>query len=134
MPDGPVVISLLAADRVAAALGEIAPRLSIDGHPLEVRRIESIQEGDECHILFVGARARARTNEILAALAGRSVLTISDARGFARKGGMVEFTRKGQRLAFEVHQGTALRAELRISARLLALASAVYGDAPAGVP
>jgi hypothetical protein len=51
----------------------------------------SIPEG--CYVLFIGSKAAADLSSILAQVKGKPVLTVSDIKGFASKGGMIEIVR-----------------------------------------
>ena len=53
------------------------------------------------------------------------VLTVSDAEGFARDGGMVGFVREGMQLRFDINREAARRGQLRLSAELLKVARSV---------
>ncbi|HEY8508099.1 MAG TPA: YfiR family protein, partial [Steroidobacteraceae bacterium] len=59
--------------------------------------------------------------------AGAPILTVSDARNFASRGGVIELFEQGNRLRFVVNVENARRAGLRISSMLLQLASRVEG-------
>jgi hypothetical protein len=50
------------------------------------------------------------------------ILTIGDAPGFAKRGGIINFTLEENRVRFEVNVEAAKNAVLTISSRLLALA------------
>ena len=45
----------------------------------------------DCHMLFIGKEAAARVSRIIEQTRNRPILTVSDIKGFADKGGMVEF-------------------------------------------
>ena len=132
--EGPVVIGVLGANEVAGALETMVQGRSIEGRSLKIERLDGVDGASRCHIVFLGAGARDRLEALLAAIGAASVLTLSDSDRFARQGGMVEFVRRGRRLAFEIHRGALAQAGLRINPRVLELAEEVYGDAPANTP
>lgn len=47
----------------------------------------------DCHILFIGKAAVARVSRIIEQTRNRPILTVSDIKGFADKGGMIEFVK-----------------------------------------
>jgi len=53
------------------------------------------------------------------------VLTISETAGFAKRGGMINFTLQDSKVRFEANVDAAKQAGLNISSRLLSLASIV---------
>jgi hypothetical protein len=53
------------------------------------------------------------------------ILTVSDIRHFAQKGGMVEFIPKENQITFAINTGQVEKTKLKISSRLLQLATIV---------
>lgn len=87
-----------------------------------VRSLGSSQRADDCSIVYIDAAAgEAR----LAASAPTFALTVSDARDFARHGGMIELFFRDNRLRFIINWGNARAAGLKMSSSLLELASKV---------
>ena len=75
-----------------------------------------------CHILYVSGVTSGQATLLVAGLRDLPVLTISDAEGFMALGGIAQFFFEHGRLRFSVDLGSAKRARLQISSRLLALA------------
>jgi hypothetical protein len=96
------------------------------GRSLTYRRIGKLQEGDGCQILFVTRKEAHALPEIIAALAGREVLTIGDGEALAQGGLMIGFLLEEQKVRFEANLEPVRRAGLSISSRLLGLAKTVY--------
>jgi hypothetical protein len=90
-----------------------------------VRRIASPGEAGGCHVLFVGETEAAHAEQVVAQVSARPILTVGDAEGFARRGGMINFTRRGSRLGFEINRSAVRRAGLDLSSQLLKLAELV---------
>lgn len=111
-PFGPVLDSALA--------GEV-----INGTPLVPKRIARPQEAARCRILFVSESEDSALKELLAALDGANVLTVSDLPQFVKRGGMIQFVLDGNRVRFEVNLAAAQRAGLNLSSQLVKLAVAV---------
>jgi len=65
-------------------------------------------------------------DQVLDALAGAGVLSISDLNQFARHGGMIEITRKANRFGFSVNIDAVNRNGLRVSSQLLQLAEVIH--------
>jgi hypothetical protein len=96
------------------------------GRSLTYRRIGKLQDADGCQILFVTRKEAQALPEILAALAGRDVLTIGDSETLAKEGLMIGFLLEEQKVRFEANLEPVRRAGLSISSRLLGLAKTVY--------
>ncbi len=76
-------------------------------------------ESDDCHVLFVDRSQEKQLNAVLAALKGRSVLTVGDFDGFARRGGIIRFATVGNKIRLRVNLAAAQEAKLTISSKLL---------------
>jgi len=107
---------------------------SIDGKQvgdrvLRVRFITTAGDCRGCEILFV-ANVIDRTTllRLLTAVKDRPVLIIGETPGFARIGGIINFISKNGRLHFEINPQEAERHGLKISSRILQLASIVESN------
>lgn len=117
----PVVLCVLGTDP-AGALGRLEGKL-LKGRPLSVRQGAEVRLG-QCHIAYISPE-RPNLGEVLKAVEKLTVLTVSDIDRFARKGGMIGLVNEGGKIRFEVNLGAAERAGLKLSSRLLQLASIV---------
>lgn len=124
-PASPLVIGVLGPDPFGPALDEAVAGEKADGRRVEVVRFKSLDELGPCHILFIAAAYEERAPELLRRLRRDATLTVSDIPGFTARGGVVQFLTEGGRVRFEISQAAAERAGLRVSARLLNLASVV---------
>lgn len=104
---------------------------SIDGKQvgdriLRVRLMPTAADCRGCEILFVSnAIERATLLRFLTAVKDRPVLLIGETPDFARIGGIINFISKNGRLHFEINPQEAERHRLKISSRILQLASIV---------
>ena len=96
---------------------------TIRGRKVAVRRIAAIEASDGCHLLFISDSESERLAGILAALNDRPVLTVADMPDFTRAGGIINLkTTEEDKLRFEINTGSAKRAGLKFSSKLLSLA------------
>lgn len=97
--------------------------------PIAVVAIERPSDAPgQCDLLYlpnVVDDADAFVNEIGA----EPVLTVSDTPGFAELGGIVELTRRSDRVAMRINVEASRRAGLTISSQLLSLATLVANEA-----
>jgi hypothetical protein len=98
---------------------------SIGSHPVVVRRLSSPADAAECHLVFIARTAKKLQAEDLADMARAGVLTVGENEGFAAGGGMVDLVLKDQRVGMEVNIKAALRGGLKVSSKVLALATIV---------
>lgn len=126
-PDSPIVIGVLGDEAVLEELRAIVPGRVVQGRPVAAVRLQldNNRQGASLagvHVLFVGGEASAQ----LARLAPtRAILVVSDAERGLDQGAVVNFVRAEGRVRFEVAVDAAEQRELRISSRMLAVASSV---------
>ena len=125
----PLVIGVLGSDPFGATLDEIVRGETVNGRPLAVRRYQSVEQIDVCHILFIERSQSERLDAVLAALKGRNVLTVGDFEGFARRGGMIRFMTVGNKIRLRINLAAAQEAKVTISSKLLRPAEIVAPDA-----
>lgn len=114
-----VKICLTGVDNdLAATLSGLEGR-TVQTRAVSVRRDIKAGELDACHILVVGPGGRSLAE---AARGKAGLLTVSDVRGFAASGGIIELFVEDGRMRFEINARAAQRAGLRISSQLLKLA------------
>jgi hypothetical protein len=124
-PEAPLVIGVLGDDPFGPYLDETVRGEKVNDRPLIVRRYRSVEEVTTCHILFVSRHEQGHFQGILDSLRGRSVLTVSDAEGFASRGGMIRFVTDKNRIRFRINLGAAKAANLTLSSKLLRAAQIV---------
>jgi hypothetical protein len=115
----PLVIGVLGGDPFGATLDEIVSGETVNGRPLMVRRYQSLDQVDTCHILFIDRSQESQLEAIVAALKNRSVLTVGDFAGFAHRGGMIRFITVGNKIRLRINLSAAQAAKLAISSKLL---------------
>lgn len=123
--DSPIVICVVGADPFGAALDEVVRDRHVEGRPIKVRRLPAPAAGAACHVAFLagGEEALARAR---GAWGARPVLLVGDESGFAGRGGTIGFVVADETIRFEINAEAARRAGLRISSRVLTLATHVY--------
>lgn len=102
----------------------------INGKPVVVRYATRMEEVGLCDLLFVTlVNPRARQDAI-AYGARNSILTISTATGFAERGGIIQLDFLQQQTRIKINHAAAQKANIRIGAPLLSLATVVKGVTP----
>ncbi len=126
--DGPYVIGVLGSDGLGGALDEIVAGEQLNGRKIEARRLSSVSQAANCHIVFISSSEAGRLPSILDKLKGKSILTVSDIPDFAQRGGMIGFYDQDRKIRFQINIDAAQQAKLSISAKLLQLAKIVHGS------
>jgi hypothetical protein len=129
-PDAPFVIGVLGTDPFGSTLDDVVRGETIDHHPFVVKRFQDAREVADCNILFIGRTEPVRVDEALAALKGRSVLTVSDADGSEHRGVMIGLFTENNRVRLRIDLAAAKAANLTISSNLLRPAEIIGGNAP----
>jgi hypothetical protein len=119
----PIVIGVLGADPFGGALDQAVSGEQVNGRPVVVRRLKSVAEATDCHILYISSSESPQLPQILGTLKGHSVLTVSDADHFVQSGGMIRFVLADQRVRLLINAQAAQAAGLTLSSKLLRAAT-----------
>ena len=130
MPDprASFVLGVLAPVEVVATVEKVMAEKSIGAHSISVRRLSSAAAAAECHLVFISRTAKKMLPEELADMARAGVLTVGESDGFAAGGGIIGLVLKEQRVGMEVNIKAAQRGGLKVSSKVLALATIVGGE------
>lgn len=123
--DTTLVIGVLGDDPFGGVLDQTVRDERLNGRPFQVRRYQSVDEIKICHILFISRSEAGRPEGILAGLKHRPILTVSDAEGFAERGGMIRFVTDRSRIRLQINPEAAEAAHLTISSKLLRVAEII---------
>ncbi len=118
----PIVICAFGNDVLWHLLDQAAKGQRIGERPVLVRQIGTMAQVPGCHILYIGG-AESDVGQALAALHGAPILTVTDKAGGAK--GVINFVVQDNRVRFEVDEAEAVQDGLKISSKLLSLATAV---------
>ena len=110
----------------AAAIAGLQTR-KVRQRSIQVRQLESADQGAECDVLFIGAKGMEQLPELLAAIRDSDTLTVTDLRdGVAWREAAIGMAVENGRLAFDVNLLNVRRARLTLSSKLLKLARSVH--------
>ncbi|MDE3067862.1 MAG: YfiR family protein [Verrucomicrobiota bacterium] len=120
--NAPLVIGVFGENPFGDNLQSIVRGKNIGNHRVAVRRLRSLSELKRCQILFVSASEKQRLPDILRAVRGAGVLTVSDMDHFTEAGGMISLFMENREIRFQINNEAARAAGLKISSKLLILA------------
>jgi hypothetical protein len=123
---GSLAFCVFGDEPLFSALTQSLAGKTINGRALVALQADGPQRAQRCDIAFIGVTEKKRMDEVLDAFAGAGVLSISDLDQFARHGGMIELTRKADKIRFAVNIDAVTRNGLRISSKLLQLAEVLH--------
>jgi len=94
---------------------------------ISISRVYKVSETESCNLLFIHHSQEDSLSEIFSFLKNKPVLTVSDIKKFASKGGMVELATENQHINLYINRMSVSRAGLVIQDRLMKLAKPVSG-------
>jgi hypothetical protein len=92
---------------------------------LVVEQHSSLEKIHECQLVYISYSLKSRLDIMLAELADRPILTVSDIDSFTDAGGIIELRLSDNKVRFEINATAADKAGLSISSKLLSLATRV---------
>jgi hypothetical protein len=124
-PGAPLTMCVAGRDPFQGEIEQGLRGRSVGGHPIEIRKLKTNDDPRGCHIIFVPAGDKKLSARILAAVRGSSTLTVGETKDFAATGGVINLTLSENKLRFEINLDAATQTRLKISSKLLALATIV---------
>ncbi|MGH9684968.1 MAG: YfiR family protein [Candidatus Acidiferrales bacterium] len=125
-PPYPFTVCVLGADPFGRVLNDALLGKTVEEHPVMLVRYPHPSAISGCQVIFISASETSNLPEIFADLRGRNVLTVGDSEGFAAAGGVIQFTLQDHQVHFKINLDAAGREGLKISSKLLALATIVH--------
>ena len=120
-PGAPIVLCVAGDNPFGPAFAALG-RQMIGDHPVVPRRLSRVEAGSGCHVLYVRASRAQPIAEVLAAVRGAPVLTVTDAASGDPARGIVHFVVAQNRVRFMVDAEAAAHNHLAISSKLQSLA------------
>ena len=119
----PFVIGVFDTDPFGEVLDKIAETKTVGGRPIEVRRLKSMSDLPDCHILFVPRSVPTATQDaVLATIRGSHVFSVGESSDFVDRGGAAQFFLEGNKVRFTFNTDVVEHTSLKISSKLLSLA------------
>jgi len=118
-----LVFCVVGDDGIADALAQTVRGQSVNDHPLGVSRPHDSATWRVCHFLFIAEAEARRSAGGLSSIKMLPVLTVSDGKGFIEAGGIIELYVESGRMRFAINAKAAELTGLRLSSRLLGLAT-----------
>jgi YfiR/HmsC-like len=111
------------SEPLAEAFAELGGQAAA-GRPVKVTLNPEKLPGS-CHVLFIHESSARASAAALATIADAPILTVSDAEGFAARGGMVELVNVNDAIKLDVNLKALRAAQLGLSSQVLKLARQV---------
>jgi hypothetical protein len=124
----PVVVGVVGKDPFGKRLEKAFRGKTAGKRKIVLRRYAELDDVRPCHLLFVPHGERRHIGELVERLGTEGVLYVSESKGLARKGSVINFYLERKKVRFEVNTDAAKRGKLRISSSLLKLARIVKDE------
>ena len=119
---GAFVIGLLGKTPLMNELQKMAQSKKALSLPIIVRKYNTVEEIDDCHILFVPRHESLKINGALQQLLKSSTLVITENSRLSLPGAGINFVTLNNRQKFELCKANIERHDLKVSSSLLSLA------------
>ena len=97
----------------------------IKNRPIVIKYIDEISQLTSTDILYLSKDSTCDIYDVLDRCKNRNILTVSDKRGFAQKGGMIQIYFVSQKLKLKINMNRVLKENLSIEPTLLRIADIV---------
>jgi hypothetical protein len=125
-------ICLVGRDGIGPSLDSLAANSTVDNLPVHIEHLADVSATKSCAIVFLSSTEGDRIREDLAILGNSDILTVSDARDFLERGGMIQFILVSNHVRFSVNLDAVSRTHLVLSSELLRVAASVSGKPSTG--
>ena len=121
-PTEPAILCIVGDAPFGPVLDQAVRGQKIGGRPIVVTRLDHVDRGAPCNILFAAPSRRQPVAEALDRVRGQPVLTVTDEARDPAARGMIDFVLREGRVRFRIDPRMAERSGLQISSKLLSLA------------
>jgi hypothetical protein len=121
-PNEPLIIGIVGDDPFGPLLNEAVKGKKYHNRPIRIDHFRASGDIRRCHLLFVSHANAGRLDPILAAVAGKSVLTVGETEDFLNRGGMIALRAEQNRVRLRISAGALRSANLVVSSKLLRVA------------
>jgi hypothetical protein len=121
-PSEPLIIGIIGDDPFGSLLNEAVEGEKYHNRPIRIDHFRTPADIKRCHLLFVSHVGAGRLDPILAAVAGKNVVTVSETEDFLNRGGMITLTTEQNRVRLRINPAALQAANLAVSSKLLRVA------------
>ena len=121
------IITLIDENPFENLLDDLYKDKTIHGKPIEIHYVSTVEEIGKSDILFITLDNKKEVQKVIVYAQEHSILTISEQRGFAQRGGIIQLGFVMQKTHLVINYDSALKSKIKISAQLLAIAKEIIG-------
>ncbi len=124
-PDTPIVIGILGRDPFGSQLDKISRSFKAQKRKISVRRLRSLSDAGQCHILYISLQESRQIKDITTVLSKKPIVMVSDTDHFLDRGGTIHFIPVKGKIKFNISLSESKKCGLQISSKLLKVAHTV---------
>ena len=121
----PIMICIVGDTPLTNPLSDTVVGKVVNGRAVSIKPVKATDELRGCNLVFVSAAQVGGIERILRRAKDMSVLSVGEAPNFAQSGGMINFFVQDNKVKLELNLDAAARANLKISAKLIAVSRLV---------
>lgn len=121
-PNEPIIIGIVGDDPFGPLLKEAVHGETSRGRAIQIEHYNKADAIGHCHLLFVSRSEAGRTEKILGAVSGKSVVTVGESDVFLDRGGMIALTADKNHVRLHINPSLLRAASLDVSSKLLRVA------------
>ncbi len=112
------VIGVVGESPIIEPLLKMASLKKVNNKIIKIVAFESIEDMQDCSILFLPADQSQNFTKVLNAVGDQSILLVTEKNGLGVKGSAINFVMKNNRLMFEINDEAIEKANLKVAAEL----------------
>jgi len=124
-----VVITLIDENPFGTLLDELYKNKKIQGKPIDIKRVTKVEDIGTSDILFVTLDTVQSRQMAIDYAQKNAILSISEAKGFAERGGLIQINFVEQRPLITINHEAAVKSKIKIGAPLLSIARVIKEQA-----
>jgi hypothetical protein len=122
---GDFIIAILGNSPMAKELEIIAGKQKVGSQNILVKTFNSVDEIDNCHILYVPTSKSSSLPQIIEKITGKSILIVTDNDGLASQGACINYIKDGDRIKYELNKKNIEKRGMVVNSVLVTLGIAV---------
>jgi hypothetical protein len=127
-PANEFILAVIGKNTFGKDLEELFSKTKIKDNQVRIKYITKVEEIKDCMILFISGSEKNNLDKILEYTTGKSILTISDSKGFGKNGVIINMFSEGDYIKYEVNRNTLEKSGLKINSLLLNHAVIISSD------
>lgn len=124
----PFQIGVLGENPFGKSLDETVKGETINGRQITIVESSRLEKLAGCQIIFVSKSAAAHLDDAFQKLDSKPVLTVSEDPAFIQHGGIINLTRDGAKVHFEINPDAAEKSGLKLGSELLSVGKVVHAN------